>query len=66
MWKDAIKKHDLKWLQVINNYKNNDVTKLYSIEGFPTKIILDRDKKIVAAFVGEGNDFYYKLDELMK
>jgi thiol-disulfide isomerase/thioredoxin len=66
MWKNAIKKFDLKWLQVINNDKNNDVTKLYSITAFPTKIILDRDKKIVAAFVGESDDFYNKLDKLME
>ena len=35
-----------------------------AIQGFPTKIILDPDGKIVKTIVGEDKSFYTLLDEL--
>ncbi len=66
-WKKAVKENKLDWLQLINNSDMDlDVSIKYSIKGYPTKIILDKNKKIVEIFVGESNEFYEKLDELLK
>lgn len=64
-WIEALETYDLPWLHVINNEKER-VPYRYAIQGYPTKIILDKDYKIVEIFVGEVEDFYNKLDELLK
>ena len=65
-WKEAVKTNSLPWLHVINSKETNkDVTTMYGIRGFPTKIILDSNLKIVATIVGESEDFYQKLDLLL-
>ena len=63
-WRDAVKKHELPWLQV-RNEGATDVTVLYGIEGFPTKIIIDAEGKISKVVVGESEDFYTYLDQLL-
>jgi thiol-disulfide isomerase/thioredoxin len=64
-WKEAVEEYQLDWRHVINS-EDNDVPVKYAVEGYPTKIILDRDKKIVAVFLGESDEFYKKLDGLLK
>lgn len=66
-WEKSVLENKLDWLHVINDKSlDKDASVLYGIQGYPTKIILDKDKKILARFVGESDDFYKKLDELMK
>ncbi|PKQ60726.1 hypothetical protein BZG01_20535 [Labilibaculum manganireducens] len=66
-WKKSVEENELNWLQVINNKDiEKDVSVMYGVQGYPTKIILDKDKKIIAKFRGESDDFYKKLDELMR
>lgn len=61
-WKEAVKKHELPWLHVYNP-KNSKVLADYGIQGFPTKIIVGPDGKIVKTIVGEDPTFYTFLDE---
>ena len=61
-WKAAIEKHQLPWLHVYNP-KTSDVLNKYAIQGFPTKIIVGPDGKIVKTIVGEDPAFYTFLDE---
>ena len=63
-WRDAVKKHELPWLHV-RNEGNPDVTVLYGISGFPTKIVIDAEGKIIKVVVGESEDFYTYLDQLL-
>ena len=62
-WKAAVKKHELPWLHV---YCPEGATLLsdYGIMGFPTKIIIGPDGKIVKTIVGEDPSFYTLLDSL--
>ena len=62
-WKDAVKKHELPWLHV---YCPRESTLLddYGITGFPTKIIIGPDGKVVKYIVGEDPSFYTLLDEM--
>ena len=64
-WRDAVAKHQIPWKHVFNP-RNSDLTTKYAIEGFPTKIIIDPQGKIVKTVVGEDPAFYAFLDELLK
>lgn len=65
-WKMSVKENGLEWLNVINETDiDKDVAVMYGIKGYPTKIILDKDGKILAKFIGESEEFYQKLDELL-
>ncbi|MCD0490411.1 TlpA family protein disulfide reductase [Pedobacter sp. MC2016-14] len=65
MWKEAVEKDGLTWTNVINNEKEmkQDVVRLYDIEGYPTQILLDKDGKIVARWLGAGGK---ALDDKLK
>jgi len=66
-WKKSVQENKLDWLHVINDKDiEKDVSVMYGIQGYPTKFILDKDKKILAKFIGESDEFYKKLDEILK
>ncbi len=62
-WKEAVAKHELPWKHVINGKGEADVTKQFAIQGYPTKILVGPDGKIVKTVVGEDPTFYSFLDE---
>ena len=64
-WKAAVEKHELPWLHV-RNAGDPDVSILYAIQGYPTKIVVDPEGKIAKVVVGEAPAFYEYLDELFK
>ena len=64
-WKAAVEKHELPWLHVYNP-SDSKVLEQYGIQGFPTKIVVGPDGKIVKTIVGEDPAFYTLLDELFK
>ena len=64
-WKDAVRQYELPWLHVYNP-RNSTVLADYGIQGFPTKIVVGPDGKIVKTIVGESPEFYTLLDELFK
>lgn len=64
-WKKAVQTNALPWLNVINVEEGeNDVNKMYAISGYPTKIIINPDGKIIKFITGESQEFYMTLDEL--
>ena len=64
-WKDAVKKNNLPWLHVYNP-RDSKVLGDYGVQGFPTKIIVGPDGKIVKTIVGEDPAFYTLLDSLFQ
>lgn len=65
-WKDAVAQHQIPWLHVYNKRGDNDVSTLYAVTGFPTKIIIDPEGKIAKTVVGESPEFYEFLDSKFK
>lgn len=65
-WKAAVEKYELPWLHVYNPRGESKVLEQYEIQGFPTKIIVGPDGKIVKTIIGEDPAFYTFLDELFK
>ena len=62
-WKEAVAKNNLSWLHVYNP-RTSSVLADYGIQGFPTKILIGPDGKIVKTIVGEDPTFYTFLDGL--
>ena len=64
-WKAAVEEHQLPWLQVrCPDEQLQDLGQKYQIEGFPTKVVVDPEGKLVKVVVGEDPAFYTFLDEL--
>ena len=66
VWKEFIKKNDLKWTNLIILDGDVNVPEMYSVKGLPTKVIIDPEGNIVKTVVGESSEFYTFVDELMK
>lgn len=63
-WKAGVKKYELPWLHVYQPAKGDvQTTDLYAIQGFPTKILIGPDGKIIKTYVGEDPSFYTFLDK---
>ncbi|MCI9846010.1 TlpA family protein disulfide reductase [Flavobacterium pectinovorum] len=64
-WKGAIEKDGLTWTNVINNEINmkQDVVQMYSIEAYPTQILLDKEGRLVKRWKGSGHE---ELDQTLK
>ncbi len=66
-WKKAVEANKLPWLNVLNDEKGGtDISEIYAVSGYPTKIIVGPDGKIVKFITGESPEFYKALDELFK
>jgi thiol-disulfide isomerase/thioredoxin len=65
LWKKAVKEDGMTWIQVLNNYdiEKVDLPKIYGIQGFPTKILLDKEGKIFFRIMGSDPE---KLDQKLK
>ncbi|MBQ9215487.1 MAG: TlpA family protein disulfide reductase [Prevotella sp.] len=64
-WRAAVAEHQLPWLQVrCPEDQMESLATAYHIEGFPTKVVIDPEGKIVKVIVGEDPAFYTFLDEL--
>ena len=65
-WKNAVAKHELPWLHVYCDMdKGDNPLELYSVQGFPTKIVVNPEGKIAKIIVGEDPAFYDYLDEVL-
>lgn len=62
-WRAAIKKDDINWVHVMNaGGKDLDIVKAYGITGFPTKILLDKEGKILLRTTSGFNE---EIDEMI-
>ena len=64
-WRKTVANHELPWVNLFDN-GDKDVVHTYGISGFPTKVVIDPEGKIVEVFEGEGKEFYEKMDSLFK
>lgn len=65
VWKKAIAEHGLPWLHVYNPEGPKDLSIVYAIQGYPTKIILNPDGSINKTIVGEDPEFYSYVRNLI-
>ena len=62
-WKAGVEKYALEWTNLYNGYDQSLIIE-YGIQGYPSKIIITPDGKVVEAFLGEEPALYEKLDEM--
>ena len=65
-WKKCVAEKALPWTNVLNATGDADVSAMYAVKGYPTKIILDPEGRILKTILGESPDFYNYVDSLMK
>ena len=66
-WTAALKKYDLPWLNLWNDPDgSNEILKVYGIQGFPTKLIIDPEGVVRNITIGEDPKFYDVLTKLVK
>lgn len=56
----------LPWISAMNGEGDDDVSFLYGVKGYPTKVILRPGLKVESVFLGEDPAFYETLDALMR
>ena len=57
----ACRDQKVNWIQILNQTGENDLSKLFAIEGYPTKIIINPEGKIEGIYLGESEEFYLDL-----
>lgn len=66
-WKRALANLQLPWPNVFS-YKGTptDVAPSYAVKGLPTKFLISPKGEILLRYEGEDNEFYQKIDQLIK
>lgn len=64
-WKAATAKYELPWISVLNPAEG-DLVKVYEVQGFPTKIVIDPKGRIAKVVLGEDPAFYPYLDSVLE
>ena len=65
-WKKCVAEKALPWTNLLNGKDDADVSSMYAVKGYPTKIILDPEGRILKTILGESPEFYTYVDSLMK
>lgn len=68
-WRAAIEKYSLPWVNLFNPKDGGDpesVTQKYGVQGFPTKVIVNPQGKVVNITTGDDPEFYNVLEKFMK
>lgn len=64
-WRKFLKdRPEYGWHHVLN-VKSDDIIVKYSVAGYPTKIILSAEGRILSRYVGEDDGFYTELERLL-
>ncbi|MCH4895610.1 AhpC/TSA family protein [Marinilabiliaceae bacterium JC040] len=64
-WKNLIINKKLNWPHFRSIKNKNDLVAKFNIQGYPTKILIDPNGKILMRSVGENSGFYDKLEEVI-
>ncbi|RZM04973.1 MAG: AhpC/TSA family protein [Pedobacter sp.] len=65
-WKKAIKEDGMDWIQVLNNegIEKSDAVKAYAVSVYPTKILLDKEGKVIGRYIGESKEIDDALNKV--
>lgn len=64
-WRDYLGKSEWDWKQIISGEGEEDYVLRFNVQGFPTKILVGPDGRILKRLVGEEPGFYTELEQLM-
>jgi Thiol-disulfide isomerase and thioredoxins len=64
-WKKCIERNKMDWPNIMQGTGERDYVSKFNVQGFPTKILVGPDGKIILRVVGENEDFYLKIKEII-
>ena len=64
-WRAFLKNHQYNWVQLYNGKGEFNYAKRFGVEGYPTFVLLSPKGKILMREVGEGKDFFKKLEKII-
>ncbi|PKQ63931.1 hypothetical protein BZG02_07930 [Labilibaculum filiforme] len=62
----CMEKKEMNWPNILVGKDDQDFVAKYNVQGYPTKILLDRSGKILLRSVGEGEEFYQEVEKLIQ
>ncbi|WP_316792189.1 TlpA disulfide reductase family protein [Pedobacter frigoris] len=69
-WVTAMDEDKMEWVNVLNDKSKGDkadgVLSKYSVSAFPTKVLIDKDGRIIKRLVGSGLKSQEELDKLLE
>lgn len=65
VWKSFIEKNNMTYFNIMTGKSENDYVSKFNVQGFPTKILISPEGKILFREPGENESFYTKIEELM-
>lgn len=63
-WKEAVQKNQVSWLHVRSADGTTEVK--FDVKGYPHKVLISPDGKVLKIITGESDDFYDYLDKTLK
>lgn len=69
-WVKAMDEDKMEWVNVLNDKNKSDkadgVLSKYSVSAFPTKVLIDRNGRIIKRLIGSGLKAQEELDQLLR
>ncbi len=64
-WKECIEKHGMEWPNILIGTGEFDYASKFNVQGYPTKILLGPDGKILYRGTGESKEFYTEIEKII-
>lgn len=64
-WKKCINAKGMNWPNIIQGTGENDFVSKFNVQGFPTKILVGPDGKILYRASGESDEFYKTIEDII-
>ncbi len=64
-WKKCMDKNNMDWPNIMQGKGENDFVAKFNVQGFPTKILISPDGKILYRASGESEEFYTTIKNLI-
>lgn len=65
-WREYLEKSPWDWKQILSGKDEENHVLRYNVQGFPTKLLISPEGKILARSLGEEPAFYKELEQLIK
>jgi len=64
-WLKSRYTEDFNWIHIKSDKKDNNFVNMFNVQGYPTKIFIDKEGKIALRSVGESKEFYEKIEKII-
>ena len=65
VWRSFVKEKKMDWPNVFNGTDDENYVELFSVQGYPTKVLIDLNGKIAFRMTGERKEFYEEVERII-